>query len=313
MNVRNSLTIAVVGVTLLAASSAFARITGHAGATGRPNGGVCNQCHGASTYDGARIQITEDPNSKIRERSCFERDGEGRLVLANTLFTVPYGATGQRLDLVVDEPPAGTPGETPGLFCPEGTTCGAPVAGFAIEVTGLNVRPDAAPVLKPAGQQADMKQATVAGNASPTEVNHSAPRAFSGGKVSWPLLLDVPARGLNAPMSMTLYASANACNANGAADPGDIASIADPLTLFFEYGADTGMHTGPECNEDLTCESIGATLGPDGVCTCGEGVELDETGRCPAGCSHVGVRTGPAGGALFALFLLGFALLRRRR
>lgn len=312
------LTFAIVAATLLPASSALARIGGHAGATGRPDGGVCAQCHGGQTYPGARIQVAQDPNQRIRERQCFSRDDEGRLFLANTLFTVPYGASNQRIDLVLDEPPKGTPPTedgpgTAGLYCPEDTTCGAPYAGFAIEVLGLNAPPGSPPVLKPAGNQADMKQAEFDGKPSRTEVNHSAPRAFAGGKVSWPLVLDLPARGPGAPTSVTLYASANACNANGQADGGDITSVASPLTLYFEYGADTGMHTGPVCNEDLTCETIGGTLGEDGYCSCGEGVELDEDGRCPQGCSHVAVRTGPAGSAVFALVLLGFALLRRRR
>ncbi len=306
---RSLLTIAVVGTTLIA-PAAFARIGGHAGATGRPNGGVCNQCHSAQTYDGARISF--DAETRVRERQCFARDGEGKLFLENTIHTIPYGAQGLRVDLIVDEPPAGDD-ETVGLFCPEGSTCGEPVAGFGIEVVGFNVGRDDAPVLAPAGTQADMKQANAGGIESKTEVNHSAPRAFAAGKVSWPFVLHSQSRAINSPTSVTLYAAANACNANGEADPGDITSVATPVTLYFEYGEDTGMHTGPECNEDLSCEAIGATLGADGLCACAEGAELDDTGRCPTGCSHVAVQGGPVTGAVFALFLLGFALLRRRR
>jgi MYXO-CTERM domain-containing protein len=303
----------LVALLVLAAPGAEARIDGHPGATGRPGGGTCNRCHSPQTYDGMSIQFT---SSNVRQRDCFETNDAGELSFVNSIYTVPYG--GQVLfDLKLADPPTGDPNASPpvpGLFCPEGSTCGDAVAGFGIEVTGSDVGPGDPPVLFPNNSESGMKQAGEGDleTASRTEVNHSTPRAFSGGEAKWSLVLNVPSATLNNATTLNLYASGNACNANGAADQGDISALTS-AALYFEYGAGNGEHTGPTCDE--ACAEAGG-LTQDGGCACPEGQTFTAQGFCAevGGCSHVQARAGgTAAAGLAALLALAFAIRRRRR
>jgi hypothetical protein len=315
----------VVAVVALAAAPGLARLDGHPGATGSPGGGTCNRCHSPQTYDGIAVEVDTQAG---RVRDCYARDDQtGMLGLAQQIVTLPYAdsaGTFNRLDVVVTEPGDGDPAAdppVPGIYCPLASgdntpgTCGGGIAyaGFAIEILGA--LPSGGPVLRPAGGEGGMKQAgaTEAPPGSLTEVNHSEPKNFEGGTARWALEFERPVRG-SGVNSYQFYASANACNRNGAADIGDISAVTN-TTVFFEYGPDEGEHTGPECNESLTCESIGATLNPEGVCACEDGSEFEENGKCPtAGCSHTAVRTSaPALGGLAFFLLLGAGILRRRR
>lgn len=227
------------------------------------------------------------------------------------------------MGLVAAEPPRVEPGsEEPGVFCPEGDTCpDTPVAGFDIEVSPAYTLPNGEFPLTPNPQDPGTCQAGGEGNAPkvPNEVVHSEPRAFSGGKVQWNLVLRTPPyrAGANNQQSLTLYAAVNACNGNGVADPGDITAYTQQVVYFLEPGATSPAegHTGPECITDPRCEERGAVLDPaTAECVCEGGAKFDEQGLCPTGCS---CRTsGSAEGAfawLAAACALGLLLPQRRR
>lgn len=321
----------LIGVVLLASLPAAARFAGHPGATGSPGGGTCNRCHSPQTYDGLEIQLFQGgedgepgPNL-VRRRDCFVRDESGQLMREQAIHTVPFADSANqfvRFDLVVTPPPESVPGDgDPGLYCPveDGDptpgACGASAnAGIAIEVNGAPQTGN--PVLRPASSASDMQQAGSEENppGSNTEVNHLVPREFGGGNINWPLEVLRPGSQSGASV-YTFYASANACNNNGQADPGDITTLTQG-NLYFEYGPGDGEHTGPSCNESLNCDDVGGTLNLEtNLCDCPEGAELDENGECPApGCSHVLVRTtAPATTGLALFLLLGAVFLRKRR
>lgn len=311
---RKRSTQAALVVALLSAAAALpaeARYAGHPGATGRPGGGTCNRCHSPQTYDGLEIKLPDE-----YAVHCWESDGQGGLRYQQTLYAVPYGAQID-VSLLLAEPPQGTPdGSTVGVFCPEGDSCQGPVAGFGVEVQGTVWREGDPFPLQPAAGESTMKQAfeDEGDPGSPTEVIHSQPRAFAGGEVKWGLVLRTPEQGggNGVAQSLTLYASANACNGNGEADVGDITAVAS-RQVYFQLG-DDGARTGPTCIE-YDCADIGGYVDPAaGGCVCPEGAVMNEEGVCVAGCGCRAASSPEAGlGWAAALALFGLVLRRRRR
>jgi MYXO-CTERM domain-containing protein len=304
-------------LVVLASSSAGARSGGHPGATGRDNGGGrCNRCHSPDMYDGAEIVF--DPKF---QRDCYVQEG-GAWTLQSSFFVVPYD-TEVDVTLISALPPEGSPDNpaTPvndrvvGLYCPEGTTCGAPVAGFAIEVEGIALDPDVTtPVLVAAEEGTKQAIAVVGEPGSRTEVNHSTPRAFSGDEVKWTMKLKTPTR-TGAPQQIRLWAGVNACNANAQADLGDITSYTNRY-VYFQLA--NGGSTAPDmdCTVAPNCAD-GRVLDENLQCGCPEGQSLVD-GTCtedPAcGCDTTSTAGGDKGVSLSA-FAVGaaLALLRRRR
>jgi MYXO-CTERM domain-containing protein len=305
---------ALVGVT---STDASARAGGHAGATGRDNaGGRCNRCHSPDMYDGAEIVL--EPKY---QRDCYVREG-GVWTLDNTFFVVPY-ETEVDVTLLAALPPVGAPDNpntpandrTIGLYCPEGTTCGAPVAGFAIEVEGIPLpQGNNDPVLVAVGGDTKQAQALPGDLPSRVEVNHSAPRAFNGNEVSWTLKLKTPSRTGSPPQQIRLWAGVNACNANGGADLGDITSYTNRY-VYFELPNNRSTAPSMTCTVAPNC-AAGQVLDANLQCGCPEGQSLVE-GTCTedaaCGCDSTATSERDARSGLLALATLFVLALPRRR
>lgn len=319
-NVRTLASLALLSV-VIASNGASARSSGHPGATGRDNGaGRCNRCHSPDQYDGADIVLDDQ-----YRKDCYVKDGE-TWMLDQSFFVVPYGSE-LTVTLRATIPADGSPDNpnTPendrviGLYCPEGTTCNAPVAGFAIEVEGIAAPPEGGAVLEASDQGTKQAGAVVSADpliadpGSRIEVNHSTPRAFSGEEVSWTMTLHTPPLTPNPTQQIRLWAGVNACNGNGAADLGDITSYTNRY-VYFE--AANGGSTAPamECTVAPTCVD-GRVLNADLDCACPDGqivvdgVCAEDPGSC--GCDATG--QGDPRAALAALIGLLALGVRRRR
>jgi MYXO-CTERM domain-containing protein len=327
---------------ITAAPSALALAGGQGGSSGRPNGGLCNRCHGTQTYEGLDLSLVQGTR-----KDCYSQPGGvgTPFELTDTHYILPYSQTGapSRTTLHIEavEPPQANfteeacttdfrgvngvncpPNQTCCLteghvcsggfciqgessFCPADSTCGGLNAGFDVEVVGQGTLEASDP-----GSQL----------ISETDVAHNAPKAFAGGVVSWDIVFQAPEQpNIGGPQSTTLYAAINACNANGVQDPGDITALTQ-LDIYFSDV--NGVANSPECIEaSPACETVEGSegLNLNNLSCCPdeqeEATNDDGTRRCKpvGGCTHLATPKSAAAVGFAGLLVLGGIFARRRR